>query len=129
LAKTNFAEKAMTAMPANSRLQNALAHHKKVWCWKRKNWRYMVPDIAFGILLGVAKNHAGITHKSLFQDLPCSQPTATKWLKKMERDGWIEIVENSKDRRVSYIKLAAKGEGYLIDCWRVQRKRVAPTPK
>ena len=110
-------------MAATLQLQCALEHLRSVWCWKRKHYKYRVADIAFSILLEVARKPAGITHKSLFHELPCSQPTATKWLKRMEADGWIEIVENVKDRRVSHIKLARAGQDYLIEYWRAQRKR------
>ena len=111
-------------MPPALRLQSAVSYLKSVYCWQRQHWNYRVPDIPFSMLLEIAKKAEGISHKALLLALPCSTPTAIKWLKRLDQDGWIVIAGNGSDKRSRYITLTDKAEQYLIDYWRAQRKRI-----
>lgn len=111
---------------AQSTLSEAVAHIRQVESWAGRNHRFKPVDVPLAMLLALvdAKGEA-LSLKHLYSLMPCSMPTAVKWVKRLLALGWVETADPRADRRVHRIRLTLAGEAFLLEYYATQTGRIA----
>ncbi|MCL2498654.1 MAG: MarR family winged helix-turn-helix transcriptional regulator [Symbiobacteriaceae bacterium] len=87
------------------------------------------PHRAFS-LLGFLRKHAAqngtpVSQSDIAADLRLAAPTVTLMLNDLEKDGFVERIRDSQDRRIVRVLLTPAGEQALTNQFRLHRERIS----
>ncbi len=66
----------------------------------------------------------GLSQVDISQRMIVTAGNITRLIDRLEKEGWVERVADTEDRRVNLIKITRKGSDLLVKAWPVYKRKV-----